>query len=52
MEDGYDAVNVARLGDLAAGRPLTPGPAPKATAGPEEVRSEPAGNGALGEASA
>lgn len=27
MEDGFDAVNVARLGDLAAGRPLTPGPA-------------------------
>jgi deoxyribonuclease-4 len=27
MENGYDAVNVARLGDLAAGRPLTPGPA-------------------------
>jgi deoxyribonuclease IV len=27
MERGYDAVNVARLGDLAAGRPLTPGPA-------------------------
>jgi deoxyribonuclease-4 len=26
MEDGFDAVNVARLGDLAAGRPLTPGP--------------------------
>ena len=25
MEDGYDAVNVARLADLAAGRPLTPG---------------------------
>jgi deoxyribonuclease IV len=25
MEDGYDAVNVARLGDLAANRPLTPG---------------------------
>lgn len=25
MEDGYDAVNVARLGDMAAGRPLTPG---------------------------
>jgi deoxyribonuclease-4 len=25
MEDGFDAVNVARLGDLAAGRPLTPG---------------------------
>lgn len=28
MEDGYDAVNVARLGDLVAGRPLTPGPEP------------------------
>ena len=27
MEGGYDAINVARLGDLAAGRPLTPGPA-------------------------
>lgn len=27
MEDGYDAVNMARLGDLAAGRPLTAGPA-------------------------
>jgi deoxyribonuclease-4 len=26
MEDGFDAVNVARLGDLAAGRPLTRGP--------------------------
>jgi deoxyribonuclease-4 len=25
-ERGYDAVNVARLADLAAGRPLTPGP--------------------------
>jgi deoxyribonuclease-4 len=25
MEDGYDAVNVARLGDLATGRPLTSG---------------------------
>jgi deoxyribonuclease IV len=33
MEDGFDAVNVARLGDLAAGRPLTPGPAAKSTAG-------------------
>jgi deoxyribonuclease IV len=32
MEDGFDAVNVARLADLAAGRPLTPGPvAPQAT---------------------
>ncbi|HEX7491719.1 MAG TPA: TIM barrel protein, partial [Candidatus Limnocylindrales bacterium] len=27
MEDGFDAMNVARLGDLAAGRPLTRGPA-------------------------
>jgi deoxyribonuclease-4 len=26
MENGYDAVNVSRLGDLAADRPLTPGP--------------------------
>lgn len=26
MENGFDAINVARLGDLAAGRPLTPGP--------------------------
>jgi deoxyribonuclease-4 len=25
MEDGWDAVNVARLADMAAGRPLTPG---------------------------
>lgn len=26
MEQGFDSVNVARLGDLAAGLPLTPGP--------------------------
>jgi hypothetical protein len=26
MEDGFDAINVARLWDLAAGQPLTPGP--------------------------
>ncbi len=26
MEDGFDAINVARLGDLASGQPLTPGP--------------------------
>jgi deoxyribonuclease-4 len=35
MEDGWDAVNVARMGDMAAGRPLTPGlateRAPRAT---------------------
>ncbi|HEX7543940.1 MAG TPA: deoxyribonuclease IV [Candidatus Limnocylindrales bacterium] len=31
MEDGFDAVNVARLGDLAAGRPLTPGPVTEST---------------------
>jgi deoxyribonuclease-4 len=29
MEEGWDLVNMARLGDLAAGRPLTPGPAPR-----------------------
>jgi deoxyribonuclease IV len=28
VERGYDAVNVARLGDLMAGRPLTRGPEP------------------------
>jgi deoxyribonuclease-4 len=33
MENGFDAMNVARLGDLAAGRPLTPRPA--ALSGPE-----------------
>jgi deoxyribonuclease-4 len=52
MEDGYDAVNVARLGDLAAGRPLTPGLASDATAVADDEESEPAGRGALGEASA
>ena len=26
MEDGFDQVNMARIADLAAGRPLTPGP--------------------------
>jgi hypothetical protein len=26
MEDGYDAVNIARMGDLATRRPLTPRP--------------------------
>ena len=44
--DGCDAVNVARLADLAAGRPLTPG------AGPEEAGrsapAEPAGRRGLG----
>jgi deoxyribonuclease IV len=28
MEDGFDAVNMARLGDLVAGRPLTQGAGP------------------------
>lgn len=31
MEDGWDAVNVARMGDMAAGRPLTPGLATEPT---------------------
>ena len=35
MEDGFDAVNVARLGDLAAGRELTPGPVTGSTTGPD-----------------
>jgi len=39
MESGFDAVNMARLGDLAAGRPLTPGPAePDGSAPPETCR--------------
>jgi deoxyribonuclease-4 len=33
MEHGYDAVNMARVYDLAAGRPLTPGPEPAAIEG-------------------
>ena len=33
MENGYDAVNVARLADLAEGRPLTPGPEEQPAAG-------------------
>jgi deoxyribonuclease-4 len=32
MEHGYDAVNMARVYDLAAGRPLTPGPAEETAA--------------------
>jgi deoxyribonuclease-4 len=42
MEDGFDAMNVARLGDLARGEPLTPGPA----AAPDPARPSPAGSGA------
>lgn len=34
MEDGYDAVNMARLADLVAGRPLTPGLDESAQPGP------------------
>ena len=41
MEDGFDAVNVARLGDLAAGRPLTPGPGTEPTTGPARAGPEP-----------
>ena len=33
MESGWDAVNVARLGDMAAGRALTPGPEAEAGVG-------------------
>jgi deoxyribonuclease-4 len=35
MEQGYDQVNMARIGDLAVGRPLTPGPEPALEPGPE-----------------
>lgn len=34
MEKGFDAVNMARVGDLVAGRPLTPGPLPRPGTGP------------------
>jgi deoxyribonuclease-4 len=40
MEDGFDAVNVARLGDLAAGRALTPGPALEWAADEEDNSAE------------
>ncbi len=48
MEYGFDAVNVARLADLAAGRPLTPGPATDLAGattrrGPSHARRERAG---------
>ena len=35
MEQGYDQVNMARIGDLAVGRPLTPGPEAALERGPE-----------------
>ena len=35
MEQGYDQVNMARIGDLAVGRPLTPGSEPALEPGPE-----------------
>jgi len=34
MEKGFDAVNMARVGDLVEGRPLTPGPLPRPGTGP------------------
>jgi hypothetical protein len=40
-ESGYDAINVARLGDLAAGRPLTPGPAESEVSGATPATSLP-----------
>ncbi len=43
MEHGWDAVNVARLADMAAGRPLTPGPAAE-PAGPGNGQRSTAGN--------
>jgi deoxyribonuclease-4 len=41
MESGYDAVNMSRLYDLAAGRPLTPAPTATLDAAPTSV-TEPA----------
>jgi deoxyribonuclease-4 len=37
MEHGYDAVNMARVFDLAAGRPLTPGPVEEPAEPPAEA---------------
>jgi len=34
MEEGFDAINMARVGDLVAGRPLTSGPLPRPGTGP------------------
>lgn len=41
MEKGFDAVNMARLGDLAADRPLTPAPAPAPAAAPTVASGAP-----------
>ena len=42
MDEGYDAINVARVRDLAAGRPLTELPPEAATIGRSRSRSPPA----------
>jgi deoxyribonuclease-4 len=41
MEHGYDAVNMARVYDLVAGRPLTPAPAEEAAAAPRTSSRRP-----------
>jgi deoxyribonuclease-4 len=46
MEHGFDAMNVARLGDLANGRSLTPRPAPSEAGGPQERDTAGSGSGA------
>ena len=41
MDEGYDALNAARVGDLAAGRPLTELPPEAATIGRSRSRTHP-----------
>lgn len=43
MEQGFDAINVARLGDLACGRPLTPAPTTSWGSGADERGGSPRG---------
>jgi deoxyribonuclease-4 len=43
MEDGFDAINMARLADLATGRPLTPGPSGSSRPDREPARRRPIG---------
>ena len=52
MDEGYDAVNVARAYDLAAGRPLADLPPEALTVGDSRARTGPADPAAAGPAPA
>ncbi len=56
MEEGFDAVNMARVGDLVTGRPLTPAPLPRRMtrpgAAPQATYAPNAGAGAASQAGA